>query len=302
MTAATMRNALSHLSINEASGPEGAAVGHPNPVAAPAATWRRLLNVRQDLPVRVGAGLSAGAFAAALGLWWLIAWSGWVDPLFLPSPLAVAGSAFRAYAADRLWVDLGISIYRVVVGFALAAAVGVPLGLLMGSFQAARSLFEPLLAFVRYMPATAFIPLLVLWLGIDDGQKFAVIWIGTFFHLTLLIMASTLSVPLPLIEAGMMLGAGRRQLVARIIWPAAKPLIFDNLRIVLGWAWTYIVVAEIVAAESGIGYQILKASRFLDTAMIFVGILSIGAVGIVSDLALNGLAARLFPYIQRSRA
>lgn len=152
------------------------------------------------------------------------------------------------------------------------------------------------------MPATAFIPLLVLWLGIDDTQKFSVIFVGTFFTLTLMVMVSTLAVPVALIEAAIMLGAKPAQLITRVILPAAKPSIFNDLRIVLGWAWTYIVIAEIVAASSGIGFVILNASRFMDTATIFVGIISIGLIGLISDLLFNVAGRRFFPYLQRARS
>ncbi len=259
------------------------------------------LAVRRGLPHEVSVALSAVFFAACLASWSLVSHLGLVNEFFLPSLHSVASAAWRLYTKEGMLGDLGVSVYRVGVGFLLAAVIAVPVGVLMGSFQSFRSLLEPFLAFLRYMPATAFIPLLVLWIGIDDAEKFAVIFIGTFFTLCLMIMASTLSVPLPLIEAAMMLGANRRQLVRKVIWPAAKPAIFDNLRIVLGWAWTYIVVAEIVAASSGVGYVILTASRYLDTPTIFVGILSIGAVGIVSDVLFNAAARRLFPYLQRSR-
>ena len=260
-----------------------------------------LLAVRQGLPQNVSVTLSAVFFAGCLALWALVSHFGLVNEFFLPSPSSVAAAAWRLYTTDGMFRDLGVSVYRVGVGFLAAAVIAVPVGVLMGSFQGFRSLLEPFLAFLRYMPATAFIPLLVLWIGIDDGEKFAVIFIGTFFTLCLMIMASTLSVSLPLIEAAMMLGATRRQLVHKVIWPSAKPAIFDNLRIVLGWAWTYIVVAEIVAASSGVGFVILTASRYLDTPTIFVGILSIGIVGIVSDLVFNAASRRLFPYLQRSR-
>jgi len=263
--------------------------------------WRKIFTIRKELSNNVGGALSLAFFVAFVAGWWGLASSGLVNPLFLPTPLEVYHVAIRSYTVDKLWLDLGISVYRVLVGFGIAVIVAVPLGILMGSFQFFRSLLEPFLAFLRYMPATAFIPLLVLWLGIDDGQKFSVIWLGTFFHLTLLVMTSTLTVPLPLIEAAMMLGATQRQIVTKVIWRSAKPLIFENLRIVLGWAWTYIVVAEIVAADSGVGYQILKASRFLDTPMIFVGILSIGLVGVLSDFGFNALGRKLFPYVQRNR-
>lgn len=261
-----------------------------------------LISIRQPLAGGISLMLSALFFLVLLALWGIVSGSGLVSDFFLPTPLQVAKASWRLLYAENFAGDIGVSVYRVFIGFSIAAAIAVPLGVLMGSVQFFRSLLEPCLAFTRYMPATAFIPLLVLWLGIDDTQKFAVIFVGTFFTLTLMVMVSTLSVPIALIEAAIMLGATPLQLVRRVIWPAAKPAVFSDLRIVLGWAWTYIVIAEIVAASSGVGYIILSASRFMDTATIFVGIISIGVIGLISDVAFTVAARMLFPYLPINRS
>lgn len=258
--------------------------------------------IRKPLPGKTSTALSVCFFVILLAGWTLITSTGWVNDFFLPRPLQVLQAAWGMYVDNGFLWDIAVSIYRVLIGFCLAAIIAVPLGLIMGSVQFFRSLLEPCLAFTRYMPATAFIPLLVLWLGIDDTQKFSVIFVGTFFTLTLMVMVSTLTVPVALIEAAIMLGAKPGQLIFKVILPAAKPAIFNDLRIVLGWAWTYIVIAEIVAASSGVGYVILNASRFMDTATIFVGIISIGLIGLISDLLFNVAGRRLFPYLQRARS
>jgi len=261
----------------------------------------RYFRPHEAIPPRLSLALKFTLFAVLLFAWWLATAMGWIQPLFVPAPGSVLDTAARLYSEEGLLGDLGISIYRVAIGFGLAALIGTPLGVLMGTFRVTRSLLEPVLAFIRYMPATAFIPLLILWMGVGDTQKFAVIFIGTFFHYTLLIMNVTVNIPLHYIESAHTLGASTRQIVTRVVWPASKPGIVDNLRIILGWAWTYIVVAEMVAADNGIGYVILRASRFLDTDTIFVGILSIGLVGIASDYAFHLLSHWLFPYIKRER-
>jgi len=262
----------------------------------------RYFAIRKPLPEKTSTALSVCFFLALIAGWTLITDTAWVSDFFLPRPLQVLGAGWNMYVNNGFLWDIAVSIYRVLVGFCLAAVIAVPLGLIMGSVQFFRSLLEPCLAFTRYMPATAFIPLLVLWLGIDDTQKFSVIFVGTFFTLALMVMVSTLTVPVALIEAAIMLGATPGQLIFKVILPAAKPAIFNDLRIVLGWAWTYIVIAEIVAASSGIGYIILNASRFMDTATIFVGIISIGLIGLISDLLFNFAGRRLFPYLQDARS
>ncbi|MFQ6163894.1 ABC transporter permease [Sinorhizobium meliloti] len=262
----------------------------------------RYFAIRKPLPVKISTALSVCFFVLLLAGWTLATNTGWVSDFFLPRPMQVLQAAWGMYVDNGFLWDIAVSIYRVLVGFCLAALIAVPLGLLMGSVQFFRSLLEPCLAFTRYMPATAFIPLLVLWLGIDDTQKFSVIFVGTFFTLALMVMVSTLTVPVALIEAAIMLGAKPGQLIFKVILPSARPAIFNDLRIVLGWAWTYIVIAEIVAASSGIGYVILNASRFMNTATIFVGIISIGLIGLISDLLFNVAGRRLFPYLQRARS
>lgn len=255
-----------------------------------------LFAVRQNTPRVARGAASAIVFVLLLAAWLAASSTGFIDPMFLPSPANVLSTAWRLYAHEQFADDLFASLYRVIVGFGIAALLAVPLGVAMGAWEMARAAFEPLLGFIRYMPATAFVPLLVLWLGVDDAQKFAVVWLGTFFHLALLVMNSTLSVRAELIDTAQLLGASRLQLVTRVIWPAARPLIWSDLRVVLGWAWSYIVVAELVSANSGVGFQILRASRFLDVSTIFVGIFSIGVVGITSDLAMAAIGRWLFPY------
>jgi len=258
---------------------------------------RHWFAIREPLPKQVSLTLSIGFFLLLFAIWMLFSSTGWVSDFFLPRPTQVLGAAWTMFMEGKFLWDIVVSIYRVLVGFLLAVIIAVPLGLMMGSVQMFRSLIEPCLAFIRYMPATAFIPLLVLWLGIDDSQKFSVIFVGTFFTLALMVMVSTLTVPMALIEAAVMLGANARQLIFSVIWPAARPAIFNDLRIVLGWAWTYIVIAEIVAASSGVGHAILSASRYMDTATIFVGIIAIGLIGLISDLLFNVASRYLFPWL-----
>jgi NitT/TauT family transport system permease protein len=192
--------------------------------------------------------------------------------------------------------DIAMSTYRVLAGFLLAAVLGVPLGLLMGTFKAAEALMEPLVGFIRYMPASAFIPLFILWLGIGDVEKIAIIFVGSFFQLILMIAVVASSVPKELLETAYTLGAKRLQVIRRVLLPASLPGILDTLRIIVGWAWTYIIVAELVAAESGIGYMIINAQRMLQTGSIIFGILAIGVLGIITDYLFKWLQRWLLPW------
>src|SRR5699024_1417913 len=167
--------------------------------------------------------------------------------------------------------DVMATVYRVFGGFFIAAIIAVPLGLLMGTFKPVEAFVEPMTSFLRYMPASAFIPLFILWLGIGDVEKIAIIFVGGFFSLLLMGAVAVRSVRRELLEAAYTLGASRMAVLRRVILPAALPRIYDVLLLILGWAWTYIIVAELVAADSGIGHMILQSQRMLKTGNIKIG-------------------------------
>jgi NitT/TauT family transport system permease protein len=237
------------------------------------------------------------AFALLMIVWSGLTYGGYVPPLFLPAPDQIVKSAVLLFGEFNLLDDIWASVIRVTAGFFLAAVIGVPLGVFMGSLKVCEAFFEPLLGFIRYMPASAFIPLFILWLGIGESEKIAVIFFGTFFQLTLMIMDVTKNVSMDLINTAYTLGVSRWGVFRRIILPASMPGIMDTLRITFGWAWTYLVVAEIVAASSGLGHMIMQSQRFLKTSYIVVGIVIIGIIGIVIDVVFKSLYARLFPWM-----
>ncbi|MGV8891618.1 MAG: ABC transporter permease [Burkholderiaceae bacterium] len=232
-----------------------------------------------------------------LVFWTLFAAYGGVDQVFLPSPAQVLVRAVKWWRNADLLGDIGISFGRVVGGFLLSALIALPLGLLIGSFRSVQALLEPLTDFVRYMPAVAFIPLVMLWVGIDEGSKIAIIFIGTFFQMVLMVAEDVRRVPMAQVEAAQTMGANRRELIEKVILPSAKPALLDTLRVTMGWAWTYLVVAELVAANSGLGYAILKAQRFLQTDKIFAGIIMIGIIGLITDQAFRWAHRRAFPWL-----
>lgn len=232
-----------------------------------------------------------------LGLWWLVSSGESVDKVFMPSPVDVWRRLVLWYREDGLLADAWISIYRVTAGFLLSAVIALPLALLIGTFRPVQALLEPLTDFIRYMPAVAFIPLVMLWVGIDEGSKIAIIWIGTFFQMVLMMSEDVRRVPMAQIEAAQTMGATRGETLRLVIFQSARPALLDTLRVTMGWAWTYLVVAELVAANSGLGYSILKAQRFLQTDKIFVGILLIGLIGLVMDQSFRFMHRKAFPWL-----
>jgi NitT/TauT family transport system permease protein len=232
-----------------------------------------------------------------LGAWCLLAAGGVMSKVFLPPPWDVLHRAVRWLTEERLLADIWISVYRVGAGFVLSALIAIPLGLWIGTYRPVQAFFEPLTDFIRYMPAVAFIPLVMIWVGIDESAKIAIIFIGTFFQMVLMVAEDVRRVPMAQIEAAQTMGATRSEIVSHVIFQSAKPAIVDTLRVTMGWAWTYLVVAELVAANSGLGYSILKAQRFLQTDKIFAGVILIGAIGLVMDQAFRWLHRERFPWL-----
>jgi NitT/TauT family transport system permease protein len=253
--------------------------------------------IRGPLSPRAYWLLALAGLLAPLGLWWLAASGEGVDKVFMPSPVDVFHRLVTWYTEDDLLDDLWISVWRVTAGFALSAVIALPLGLLVGTYRPVQAFLEPLTDFIRYMPAVAFIPLVMLWVGIEESSKIAIIWIGTFFQMMLMMAEDVRRVPLAQIEAAHTMGASRGETMRLVIFQSAKPALMDTLRVTMGWAWTYLVVAELVAANSGLGYSILKAQRFLQTDKIFVGIILIGLIGLVMDQLFRLAHRKAFPWL-----
>jgi NitT/TauT family transport system permease protein len=258
-----------------------------------------LLTPKEPIPRGLAVALGVGAFAVVLAVWSILTYGGIVEPLFLPEPGTVAKALYDMFVHEDFLDDVWASFLRIVIGFLVAAAIGIPLGIAIGSFRAVQAFFEPIIAAVRYMPASAFIPLLIIWFGIGEKEKMAVIWFGVFFPLTLMVADVSANIPKELVNIAYTLGASRWQVFRRILLPASWPGVIDTMRIGLGWAWTYLIVAELVAASTGIGHVILQSSRFLETEKIIGGILTIGILGLLSDAGFRLLYRVLFPYAER---
>lgn len=246
----------------------------------PTVFWR----LAEEIPPSLSTALAIASIALPLLLWWLVTTFGNVDPKFLPSPGDVMAAFGRLWSSRELLQDTIASLWRVGVGFLLAVAFSVPIGVLMGSFASLRALFEPLFGLMRYMPAPAFIPLLILYLGIGEEPKIALIFIGVFFFNSLMVMDTVKFVPKDLIEATYMLGGNRWQVLTQVILPHVLPGIIDACRINLAAAWQLVIVSELIAATEGLGRRISVAGRFLRTDEIFVGLIVIGVIGLFFDL------------------
>ncbi len=258
----------------------------------------RYLTPRGD--VSVTAGFMAGAIGVVgVGLLWIIlSYGGFTDPVFFPSPGSVFSAFWETFADGRLGKHIWASLIVINVGFLLSTLAAVPLGLMMGTFPIVRALFEPLINFTRYLPVTAMIPLLILWVGIGIEQKIAVIFIGTFFQQVVMVVDIVNRVPNELLNAAYTLGAGRRKLLSRVLVPAMLPGLMDMLRVTMGWAWTYVVVAELVGASAGLGYMGMQAMRGLHADVIFVSILTIGVLGLLTDQIFRVLKRVLLPWAE----
>ncbi|MCB0058657.1 MAG: ABC transporter permease [Caldilineaceae bacterium] len=261
----------------------------------------RLLDLRTDIPRRWYIGAGVAFIAVFLFAWAVATWLHWVSPIFLPGPDAVLAELQDQATSGVLWADLWASVYRITVGWIVSTLLAVPIGILMGNFRLFEGLFEPFVDLVRYMPAVAFVPLTILWLGVGDTQKFAILFIGVFFQEVLLIMDNVKTVPRDMIQVSYTFGLSRGEILRSVILPAAMPGIWDTFRITIGWAWTYLVVAELVAANVGLGYRIMRAQRFLETDQIILGILVIGVLGLATDYLFKWSYRRLFPWALQSR-
>ena len=254
-------------------------------------------------PVSPGARVALGVaffvvFVAALSA---ATFTGYVSATFLADPWTMLKSGWVLLTEMGFAEDIGMTVWRVVGGFVIAAAIALPLGVAMGAYKPIEAFFEPFVSFARYLPASAFIPLLILWAGIGEAQKLAVIFIGSFFQLVLMIAVTVGNTRRDLVEAAYTLGAGDRSLVRRVMIPGAAPEIAETLRMVLGWAWTYVIVAELIGASSGIGHMITDSQALLATDQIIFGIIVIGVIGLLSDLLFKAANRRLFPWAQLGR-
>ena len=273
------------------------------PAAAADGPVRRASSMKPLTPVGPATRGARGiaVFVLFVALWAGITLGGLVPKTFLADPLTMLASGWTLLAEHGFAKDIGMTVWRVVGGFVIAALIALPLGVAMGAYKPIEAFFEPFVSFARYLPASAFIPLLILWAGIGEAQKLAVIFIGSFFQLVLMIAVAVGNTRRDLVEAAYTLGSSDSSLIRRVLIPNAAPEIAETLRMVLGWAWTYVIVAELIGASSGIGHMITDSQALLATDQIIFGIIVIGLIGLVSDFAFKWFNRRLFPWAQLGR-
>ena len=250
------------------------------------------------VPVSPGAKVALGLsfFVVFFAVWSIATFGGFVQKTFLADPVSMFQSGWVLLTEHGFAKDIGMTVWRVVGGFLIAAALALPLGVAMGAYKPIEAFFEPFVSFARYLPASAFIPLLILWAGIGELQKLLVIFIGSFFQIVLMVAVTVGSTRRDLVEAAYTLGAESAGIVRRVLLPSAAPSIAETLRLVLGWAWTYVIVAELIGASSGIGHMITDSQALLNTGQIIFGIILIGIVGLISDLSFKQANRALFPW------
>ncbi|MCZ6665687.1 MAG: ABC transporter permease [Gammaproteobacteria bacterium] len=258
---------------------------------------QRWLEFKRPISRRETIALGVAIWVIFFALWEIAVALAWVNAIFTPPPHTVLAGLYKMFVADAFVVDIGISVYRIAVSFAAACLVAVPLGILMGSFRRIEAFVNPLVSAWRYLPAPAFIPLLLMWFGTGDGQKIALLFIGVLWFLITLIMDHVKAVRTELIETSMTLGGNRWQILRTVVIPASMPHIVVAMRQILAVSWTYLVIAEIVAATTGIGAVMMRAKRFLHVDKIMASIIVIGILGLLFDFLFRLAHRLLFPYL-----
>ena len=244
--------------------------------------------------------LSLGSIAVLIFVWWLVTAMGWVKPLFVPSPGAIVTKfleiAQYGFTNTSFFDHVAISTARVFGAFLLACAIGIPLGLAMGMSPLVRGIFDPPIEFYRPIPPLAYLPLMIIWFGIGETSKVLLIFLSVFAPVALGARSGVKSAAIEQIHAAYSFGASRWQVMRHVILPSALPEILTAMRIGIGFGWTTLVAAEMVAATKGLGYMVLSASQFLQTSTVIMGIVVIAAIAYAFDLLMRFVERKVVPW------
>lgn len=280
----------------------------PAAAAPPRSLFSRISRARPTRPGEIygvpGQGdtvlLSVATIGFLIALWWAATALGWVKPLFVPSPQAIIAKftdiLANGFTGTSLLSHVAISTARVFGAFILACAVGIPLGLAMGMSPVMRGIFDPPIEFYRPIPPLAYLPLMIIWFGIGETSKVLLIFLSVFAPVALGARAGVRSAAIEQIHAAYSFGATRWQVLRLIVLPAAMPEILTAMRVGIGFGWTTLVAAEMVAATKGIGYMVLSASQFLQTPTVILGIIIIAAIAYAFDMLMRFVERKVVPW------
>jgi len=276
--------------------------------AAPPGWWSQLMRAKPAKPGEIygvpgqgdSVGISAAVIVALVFVWWLITQAGWIKPLFLPSPREVIYAFMdvvqNGFTGASIWEHTWISTARVFGAFLLACVVGIPLGIAMGMSPLARGVLDPPIEFYRPIPPLAYLPLMIIWFGIEETSKVGLIFLSVFAPVALGARAGVKSAAIEQIHAAYSFGATRWQVIRLVVLPSAMPEIITAMRIGIGFGWTTLVAAEMVASTAGLGYMVLSASKFLQTATVIMGIVVIAAIAYAFDHLMRFVERRVVPW------
>jgi len=250
--------------------------------------------LRAPLPKALSLWLGLVAPAVVLLAWCIATYGNLAPADFLPSPTEVVRGTLQLFMQHELGSAILISTRRIALSFFLAAALALPLGILMGAFEPFNRVFEPIMAPLRYMPISAFIPLLILWFGIYEKQKIAFLFLGVFVYLLPVVVTAIRAVPEELVQTALTLGATKSQAIRTVLVPAALPEIFDSFRVMNAISWTYVILAEAVNPERGLGYMVELARTHQKASWSFAGLLVIGGIGLFTDFLIRSASQILF--------
>jgi len=252
------------------------------------------VEIREAVPHRRARSLALAGVAFFFGLWCLLSYAGLVPDVILPSPTEVVRAFPVLHFEEALVRSAGWSLYRVTMGFLLAAAVAIPLGILMGTFPPIRHFFAPILDPLRFLPISALVPLTIVWFGIEEMQKVMFLFMGTVVYLLPLVVDAVAKVDTVYLQTATTLGASRWQAVRHVLIPGSLPAIGDALRVMNGIGWTYVILAEVINARYGLGALITVAGKRSHVDQIFALVVVILAIGMVTDQVIRLVNQKLF--------
>ena len=269
-----------------------------------ASRWKSIWRLRSQIPWQISLLLTCFSFLLVL-LWYIWKSESAVGNVsqstFFPTVSEIAEEAITIFTDEdkKVWTDIGTSAMRVFTGFLLAAVIAIPLGIYMGSYRIWEAFMQPIFEFIRYFPVPALIPLLVAIYGVDEESKIILIFLGTFFQLILMVADEVRRVSEELVKVAYTMGANSIEVLFKVLLPSALPGIFDALRLCHGWAWTYVVVAEMIATNEGLGIRIMKFARFVQMPKVMTYLLILGMLGLILDLLFRYINQKLFHWSKK---